>query len=129
MKAKIFFLVLALSLTAAACNKTSDNSATDIKPANNMTVPKNHEIKMMGSGFEPSELVIRKGDTVKFVNASNQAIRPASGPHPTHTDYAEFDPKKGIEAHTFWEFKFEKSGTWKFHDHLNPAIRGTIKAE
>ena len=151
MKAKILLLAMSLALVAAACNKTSDQASQNNDQTGNTPAPsqapapapsptpaptpaptpvaKTYEVKMAGSAFDPASLTIKKGDTVKFVNTASKAIWPASAPHPTHTDYPEFDPKQGIAAGSSWSFVFTKTGTWKYHDHLNPAARGTITVE
>ncbi|MBX4187953.1 MAG: cupredoxin domain-containing protein [Candidatus Doudnabacteria bacterium] len=90
------------------------------------TAPKNYPVSMTDAGFTPATLTIKKGDTVTFTNNGTKAIWPASAPHPTHTDYPEFDPKKQITVGASWSFTFTKVGTWKYHDHLNPTKFGSI---
>lgn len=84
------------------------------------------EISYDGTSYTPNTLSIKSGDIVVFKNKSKDKFWPASNPHPLHTDYPEFDPKKPVGAGQTYEFKFLKAGTWKFHDHLNPVARGTI---
>ncbi len=84
------------------------------------------EIVYNGTTFAPANLTIKNGDVVIFKNESNASFWPASGPHPQHTDYPEFDPKKAIAAGQDWQFKFTKSGTWSFHNHLNSSASGRI---
>lgn len=76
--------------------------------------------------FEPKTLTIKKGTTVEFKNLDNQARWPASNIHPTHTIYPEFDPKEPVGVDKSWSLIFDKAGSWKYHDHLTPSIRGTI---
>lgn len=142
---KIAILVVGLVLVAAACNKNNppvvnvdvntpaDNNSQPGSNNNNsgnplvdVNVSKTYEIKMTNNGFEPSTLTINKGDTVKFVNNDDTNRWPASAPHPTHTDYPEFDAKKGILAGSSWSFTFDRTGAWKFHDHLIPTMFGTV---
>lgn len=84
------------------------------------------EIVYNGTAFTPNDLTLKVGDVVIFKNDSNKSFWPASGPHPQHTNYPEFDPKKSIAAGSTWEFKFTKAGTWPFHDHLNATAFGKI---
>ncbi len=79
-----------------------------------------------GTTFSLSSLSVKNGDVVIFKNKSKVEFRPASNPHPTHTDYPEFDAKQPIAAGKSYQFKFTKNGIWKFHDHLNPSAQGTI---
>jgi plastocyanin len=127
---KIIILILALVFVAAACNKAADKSN------NSQSAPTQDQSNVLSgsvsvtiddNGFSPQEITVKKGTTVTFINSSSNPKWPASNPHPTHTDYPEFDPKQqGIVAGQTWSFTFDKIGTWKFHDHLNPARRGTI---
>ena len=50
----------------------------------------------------------------------------ASSPHPAHTDYPEFDAKRGIAPGETYEFTFTKTGSWKYHNHVNLGKYGTI---
>jgi plastocyanin len=77
-------------------------------------------------GFSPAEITINQNDVVKFISTADKEFWPASDPHPTHTDYSEFDPKQPIESNSSWSFTFDKTGDWKFHDHLFFTHRGVI---
>lgn len=85
------------------------------------------EIVYDGSKFSPSSLTIKKGDIVIFKNSGDGAFWPASGPHPSHTNYPEFDAKSSVSTGKTFQFKFSKVGNWPFHDHLNASATGTIK--
>jgi plastocyanin len=87
------------------------------------------EITYDGKAYSPSQLTIKNGDVVIFKNASTGSFWPASAPHPQHTNYPEFDPKKSVGAGQSWQFKFAKTGAWAFHDHLNPTVFGKITVQ
>ena len=95
-------------------------------PTPSSIIPKVLDISITDTGYSPSTLTINKGDTVKFTNNGTKANWPASAPHPTHTDYPEFDPKQAIAVGASWSFTFTKAGTWRFHDHLNATRFGSI---
>lgn len=61
-----------------------------------------------------------------FVTKRGGYFWPASNPHPTHEVYPEFDPRRPIEADSSWSFRFDKSGEWRYHDHLAPLFEGKI---
>lgn len=84
-------------------------------------------IHMTSKGYEPSKVEIKAREKVVFENTDSVDLWPASNIHPTHQIYAEFDPKKPIKPNQVWEFKFNKKGTWRFHDHLYPQIVGSIQ--
>ncbi len=92
------------------------------------------------NGFSPASVTISKGDTVNFVAAAGaDEMWIASDPHPVHSGYdgttrtthcaagyagpAPFDE---CSAGTSFSFTFGKVGTWGYHNHGNPADRGTV---
>lgn len=83
-------------------------------------------IKMTPQNFEPNNAVVDENSTIIFVNRDQIPRWPASNLHPTHELYPEFDPKKAINPGESWSFKPRKAGVWKYHDHLNPHLRGTL---
>ncbi|MEX2028142.1 MAG: hypothetical protein WD988_01415 [Candidatus Curtissbacteria bacterium] len=83
-------------------------------------------ISMNDEGFSPSEISIKVCTKVTFKNEGSEARWPASNLHPTHGIYPEFDPLKGIAPGGLWSFVFDRAGAWRFHDHLNPQLVGTI---
>lgn len=100
-------------------------------------------ISATDSGFSPSSITIKKGETITFMSESLQPAWPASAIHPTHTVYPGsniakcgtteengiFDSCKGLLKGEAWSFQFDIPGTWKYHDHLNPSQYGTIIVE
>lgn len=88
--------------------------------------PKNHSIVLGDQGFTPSEITIKKGDSVTFTTTRGRVFWPASDLHPTHAVYSEFDPKAPVNQDESWTFVFHKTGIWSFHDHLAPLFLGVI---
>lgn len=86
-------------------------------------------IEYTAGGFTPSTVTIKKGQTVKWTNTTDQPMWVASAPHPQHTDYPEFDQLKGVENGESYMFTFGKTGTWKFHNHLNSKDFGKVIVE
>lgn len=83
-------------------------------------------VLMKKDSFEPETVTIKKGATLEFKNVDTTARWPASNIHPTHGIYPEFDPRQPIDPGQSWNFTFDKIGSWKYHDHLIPSIRGNI---
>ena len=95
------------------------------------------------SGYSPIDVKIKKGDTVVFDNNSSKMMWTASAVHPTHKAYpgsdiakcetpaqaSIFDTCGGYAPDELWEFKFNESGTWKYHNHLQPNHAGTVIVE
>ncbi len=78
------------------------------------------------NGFVPSTVTIKVGQTVKFVNDTNEKMWVASDPHPSHTGYAGFDEDRGAAKGESYQFTFSKAGTWGFHNHLSSGDKGKV---
>ena len=110
-------------------------TATEIPTATTSTEsaePKTTESMMLtysDSGFTPTSLTVKVGDTVTFKNGSTKQMWVASAPHPIHSAYPEFDAKAGSAMGESYMFTFTKTGSWKYHNHLNPSNTGTIIVE
>ena len=84
------------------------------------------EVKMESESFSPDVVTIDKGQTVTFVNVSDDDKWPASDFHPTHQLYPGFDAQRSIPPGQSWSFTFERRGRWTYHNHLSPSVKGTI---
>lgn len=92
---------------------------TKVSPATTITLTEN--------GFEPKEISIKQGETVRFVSQiSDREYWPASDSHPTHNLLSSFDPERALQSGEAWEFTFDTLGSWEFHDHLYSTFKGTI---
>lgn len=83
-------------------------------------------VQIEDDGFHPQTLSIDAGDTVKFENKSSDDAWPASNVHPTHLLYPGFDAKKPLLPGDSYSFTFTKTGSWGYHNHLEPDVQGTI---
>ncbi len=104
---------------------------------------KMYEVIYTDSGYSPSEITIKLGDTVVFKNQSSGGMWTASGMHPTHTLYSgtsldqhcpdqqniSFDECTSVNSGGSWSFTFEKAGTWAYHNHLKINYFGKIIVE
>lgn len=76
----------------------------------------------------PQDIKIKAGGKITFVQVDGSWHDFASGPHPTHTEYAPLNIgflRKG-ESH---EVVFPTAGNYGFHDHLNdndPKLQGKV---
>lgn len=72
-------------------------------------------------GFSPDRITIARGATVSFINESDIPLWVASDPHPSHTDYPEFDTPAVLgrmpRLEEDFSFTFDKVGEWKYHSH------------
>lgn len=102
-----------------------------------------HTIKISSSGFLLSSININQNDRIVFVNEDNDKHWPASDVHPTHRVYPGsdiskcqtpqsskiFDSCHGLIFGERFEFVFNEKGSWNYHDHLNPSLKGTINVK
>ncbi len=109
-------------------NTPITNTPTPTTPATTTpdNSPKTITIIYSDSGFSPTPMTINAGDTVKFVNQSALNMWVASGPHPTHTTYPEFDQRTSVANGGSYSFIFTKTGTWPYHNHVNATHFGQI---
>lgn len=99
--------------------------------------PASTVISYDGKAYAPATIGVKKGDLVMFVNKGTTEMWPASAMHPTHAVYpttggcigSTFDACVGIPAGGSWSFVFDQAGAWKYHDHLNPSVRGTVNVK
>lgn len=78
------------------------------------------------TGFAPSPVTVKAGTTVTFVNESSGQMWIASDPHPVHTLLPGFDELKSVGKSGTYQYTFIKVGTWTFHNHMNPSVKGTV---
>ena len=111
----------------APTNEETANQSPTLTPAPlTSQTPSSKIVTYTASGFTPVSVTIKAGDAITFKNNSGVDFWPASGPHPTHTNYPEFDAKQGIASGATYSFTFTRVGSWKYHNHLNPASTVTI---
>ena len=99
-----------------------------------------HVVTYGNAGYSPKTITIKIGETITFKNESSRNVWTASALHPTHTTYSgtstqqhcpdlsntSFDQCTGSSAGDSWSFTFTKTGSWKYHNHLNSSDSGTV---
>lgn len=77
------------------------------------------------SGFSPSTLGVKSGDSLTIKNSSSSSVQIQSNPHPIHTDNEELNVGE-IAPGQSKSFTPSKVGSWGYHNHLDPTQTGTI---
>lgn len=89
-------------------------------------------------GFSPSEVTVKQGGTVTFLqNSAEHEMWVASDDHLEHAEYAGTPMKEhcpdvsGLKfdqcaSGVSYSFTFQKTGVWGYHNHKNPEAKGTI---
>ncbi len=83
-------------------------------------------VELNEDGFTPNEITILRGQSVTWKTTRGKQFWPASNLHPSHTLYPEFDPLNPVPADQTWTFRFDKIGSWIYHDHLSPYYKGKV---
>lgn len=104
---------------------------SDQEPAQELQAPR---VVYSDGGYLPDPLIVKKGTTVTFENATENPMWTASDQHPSHRMYptrggclgSTFDACAGTPPGGSWSFTFDTVGSWNYHNHLNPANGGTI---
>ncbi len=84
------------------------------------------------SGFSPSNVTIRTGGKITWVNDSSEEVQIGANPHPIHTGNKEvsgggFVLKLGPGEQA--TVTITKTGSHGYHNHLNSSQGGTITVE
>jgi plastocyanin len=119
-------IIIVVLLFLGAAYLLSATEETSVTPSVSSQEVGDHVIMLTADGFTPAELTIARGETVTFRTTTGKRFWPASNLHPSHLEYADFDPKAPIEPDGQWSFTFDKAGVWRMHDHLAPYYTGTI---
>lgn len=128
------------SSNSANSGDNENASASNDTSASDETTSTVTTVTYGSTGFSPSSVTVRAGDTVRFVNESGASMWVASDEHPTHTQYAgttrsehcagsantAFDQ---CESGNTYSFTFEKAGSWNYHNHVQASHGGTIVVE
>ena len=84
-------------------------------------------VEITKDGFNPATITVNKGSAVTWTNKDTDPHWVASDPHPTHTGLKGFDSGENINKGDSYSFTFDKTGTFTYHDHLNPLkFHGTV---
>ncbi len=144
----LFILAAALVIGGCASSTSSDTKVSSEDKLEEVEVSGGENsaantVAITSSGFSPSALTIKRGETVAFINKDSQGHWPASAMHPTHTVYPgsdiakcgtneqekNFDACRSLMQGETFSFQFDEAGSWNYHDHLNPSRTGKIVVE
>jgi len=141
-KIAVIGFVIASSIAISACGPSTttqgtsqqnssvqeqSNSSQNVQAAEEVTITFSDE------GVSPSPVKVKAGGSIKWVNNSSAKIQIGSDPHPTHTTNAQITGSQFVielaPGQSSDSVKVTKTGTWGYHDHLNPVVRGKVVVE
>jgi len=124
--------------TGSGAGVAASSSGTHIAIGGTVgAAPMSASVTYNGTSYSPRSVTIAKGGTVTWTNSSSQSMWIAADLHPSHTEYSgtsrsahcpdtsgtAFDQCSGGQSFTF---KFDRTGTWDYHDHLNASSGGSV---
>ncbi|HYC80089.1 MAG TPA: cupredoxin domain-containing protein [Candidatus Binatia bacterium] len=91
----------------------------------NIPAPKTVNITIANNKIVENPITVNVNDTIIWTNKDLMPHQIASDPHPTHTDVNDLE-SGSLATNQTYSYKFTKAGTYSYHDHLNPSIKGTV---
>lgn len=85
-------------------------------------------VQITSSGFTPQNITVKAGESVTWVNEDTESHQVNSAVHPTHQVYPRLNLGVIKPAETK-ELSFPDAGSYKYHDHLNPSLTGSVTVE
>ena len=107
--------------TTLATTSASSSETEEMKQ--NKTV-----VNITSSGFSPANITINAGGSVIWRNGNSANHNVSSAPHPIHTTYSPLNLGV-IKPGESKSLTFPTAGTYKYHDHLNPSLTGSVTVE
>ena len=89
------------------------------------TIAAQETVMISATGFEPAEVAIKVGQTVRWENNDNAVHRIAIDPHPLHNECIGLD-SKDLEPSASFGFTFTKPGEWDLHDDKQLSNRSKV---
>jgi plastocyanin len=105
--------------------RKDSNTTTNTSSSSTNTAGQAEVIIYSDGGFSPATLTAKAGDTITVRNTSSHDIQMDSNPHPIHTDDPDLNVG-AVAAGQSMNFMVNNKGTFGYHNHLNPAQKGTI---
>lgn len=113
------------SLQPTPASTASESATPQASPSAAMT---EKAVTISSTGFSPKNITVKTGESITWTNSDNADHTVNSSPHPTHTDYPPLNLGV-IKSGESKSLAFPKAGTYKYHDHLNPSLFGSITVE
>lgn len=85
-------------------------------------------VKITSSGFMPKDLTIKAGESVTWMNDDTLDHTVNSAVHPTHQVYLPLNLGT-LQSGEKKSLNFPEAGSYKYHDHLNPTLFGSVTVE
>ena len=122
--ALVIVVVLAFAITAVVNKLTQPDSATLVKVSN----PTTAVVKITDQGFVPATVTINKGTIVIWQGTQTSPVVIASNSYPNNNNLSSLKSEQLANGSNY-RYKFNTTGTYNYHDDLNPSVNGTIQVK
>lgn len=121
-------LVIAIVIALVTQNNTQQKTpTTSTEQVSNLPEAL---VSITAEGFMPQTITVKKGQSVIWTNNDGAPHQVSTDPHPTEDGLAGFAAPAPVQPNESYSFTFEESGTYTYHDHLNPEkFLGTVVVE
>ena len=99
--------------------KGNDKSANDFICK---TIGSEHQLSVSNDTFSPSELTLKRCDTIMIVNKGTEIYEFAFGVHEKHVEYPGFT-MQSLHPNEYFIIDAVQAGTYTLHDHLRDKAR------
>lgn len=130
-KRGLIFIILIISVIGIFT--LAGNANKNAKITTMPTVSQNENIPetivtVANTGFNPQAVKIKVGTKVVWMNKSGSMVTVNSASHPAHTAYPSLNLGQFPNGSSV-SLVFDKPGTYKYHNHLNPTQFGSVTVE
>jgi len=130
MQRKIAIIVVALLVIGAGAyfliKQNSTTPASTSPAADTQAVAAT--IEYSDNGFSPQTVTVKSGQSIAIKNDSSSDVQFDSDPHPVHTTNKELNVET-VAPGEVKTFTVTKTGSYGYHNHLNPSQQGKIIVE
>jgi len=126
-KGPVLGVVLVLLLLVIGAYSFSGNKSSPSSGAASLAALAPAQVSITSSGFVPATVTIKVGQAVTWINTDTAPHVVASDPYPTDNALSGFDSQQNLSPNDHYSFPFDKTGTYTYHDDLNPyTLVGTV---
>lgn len=123
MQKALLIIILIIVVIAGAFFLLNRSKQSSQPPSTQTTTQTT--ITLTSNGFSPGSLTIKAGQKVTWINKSGTDATVNSDPHPVHTNYPPLNLGSFANGQSL-TLIFNQTGSYGYHNHLNPNQHGTI---
>ncbi|MDO8492517.1 MAG: hypothetical protein Q7S34_02675 [bacterium] len=119
--------------TKNAASKTTVKSAT---PKSNQLVltpaplsKTDFAVYLTQNSFSPTNLTIKSGQSIRFINDSSSSMLVTTPPSPNNTSLSELNQNKSVGRGGYYDFTFNRKGSFLYYNNNDRTKTGVIIVE